>query len=211
MKLFNLISMTLGAALLVGCNSNRPKYESVLEEMGEVVSGIDSQEDDEQVYIVDKEELCKVMNEYLYQQDFEPAPMPKDLWEYLWLPDESIKFNNYDDTFICEINSEMISPTVQALWEYEKYGGQYPAEMVKELLTELQGQCVRSLAYDWTVSLPMTILFNRFTQQALRLCPDISLLTDQYTYDKDFAVIELPRRYVDRATNIIVFKDKDGQ
>ena len=210
MKVISFISITLAFGL-VGCNSNRPKYESVLEEMGEVVSSIDAEEDDGQVRIVNRDYERKVLNEFVYQQDFEPAPVPKDLWEYLWLPDKSIKFNNYDDTFICEITSELISPSVNMLWEYEKYGGEYPAEMVKEMLTELQGQYARSLAYSWTVSLPMTILFNRFTQQALRLCPDIGLLTDQYTYNKDFAVIELPRRYVDRATNIIVFKDNEGK
>ena len=205
-----IIMMGICVAALVGCNTNRPKYESVLEEMGEVVSSIDAEEDDEQVRIVNKDEGRKVLNEFLYQQDFEQAPVPKDLWEYLWLPDKSIKFNNYDDTFICEINSEMLSPAVYALCRYEEDGGEYPAEMVMELLTELQGQYARSLAYPWTVSLPMTILFNRFTQQALRLCPDISLLTDQYTNYQDVAVINLPRRYTDRATNILVFKDSDG-
>lgn len=211
MKAVTVLSTALEILVICGCSYNRPKYESVLEEMGEVISNIEPEEDDGQVRIVNKDDGRKVLNEFLYQQDFECASDPKDLWEYLWLPDESIKFNNYDDTFICEINSELISPTVNMLWEYEKYGGEYPAEMVKELLTELQGQYARSLAYSWTVSLPMTILFNRFTQQALRLCPDINLLTDQYTYDKDFAVIELPRRYVDRATNIVVFKDKEGK
>ena len=211
MKCVKTIMIGFCVAAVVGCNTNRPKYESVLEEMSEVMANIDSEEDDGQVRIVNKEDGRKVLNEFLYQQDFEQAPMPKDLWEYLWLPDKSIKFNNYDDTFICEINSEMISPAIHTLWEYEEYGGEYPAEMVKELLTELQGQYARSLNYSWTVSLPMTILFNRFTQQALRLCPDISLLTDQYTYNKDFAVIELPRRYVDTATSIIVFRDKDGK
>ena len=211
MKCVKTIMIGFCVAAVVGCNTNRPKYESVLEEMSEIMASIDSEEDDGQVRIVNKDDGLKVLNEFLYQQDFEQAPIPKDLWEYLWLPDKSIKFNNYDDTFICEINSEMISPAIHTLWEYEEYGGEYPAEMVKELLTELQGQYARSLAYPWTVSLPMTILFNRFTQQALRLCPDISLLTDQYTYNKDFAVIELPRRYVDTATSIIVFRDKDGK
>ena len=197
--------------LLAGCNTNRPKYESILEEMGEVVSSIDAEDDDEQVRIVNNDEGRKVLNEFIYQQDFEPAPVPKNLWEYLWLPDESIKFNNYDDTFICEINSEVISTATRTLCEYEEYGGEYPAEMVKELWTELQGQYARSLAYSWTVSLPMTILFNRFTQQALRLCPDISLLTDQHTSDQRAAVIVLDRRYTDRATNILVYKDTDGK
>ena len=205
-----LLSVALDIWVMCGCNSNRPMYESVLEEMGEVISNIEPEEDDGQVRIMNKDNGRKVLNEFLYQQDFECAPEPKDLWEYLWLPDEAIKFKNYDDTFICEINSEILSPAVNRLWEYEKYDDEYPAEMVKELLTELQGQYARSLSFSWTVSLPMTILFNRFTQQALRLCPDISLLTDHYTYDKDVAVIELPRRYVDRATNIIVFKDKNG-
>ena len=210
MKVFKVLSMTLGVAMLLVFNSNRHKYESVLEEMGEVVSSLNSEEDNGQEGIMNKEEGREVLNEFLYQQDFEPAPVPSDIREYLWLSDKSIKFNNYDETFICEINSEMISPAVHMLWEYGEYGGEYPAEIVKEMLTELQGQYARSLAYSWTVSLPMTILFNRFTQQAMRLCPDISLLTDQFTHNKDFAVIELPRRYVDRATNIIVFKDKDG-
>ena len=211
MKCVKTIMIGFCVAAVVGCNTNRPKYESVLEEMGEVVSSIDAEdEDDDQIRVVDREDWRKVMNEFLYQQDFEPAPVPKDLWEYLWLPEESIKFKNYDDTFICEINSEMISPAVHSLWGYEEDGGEYPAEMVKELLTELQGQYARSLAYSWTVSLPMTILFNRFSQQALRLCPDVSLLTDQYTNFQDVAVINLPRRYTDRATNILVFKDSDG-
>ena len=205
------LMIIVSCLLFVSCDSNRPKYESVMEEMSEVMSNIDKEEDDEQVRIVDRNEGLKVLNEYIYQQDFEQAPVPKDLWEYLWLPDKSIKFNNYDDSFICEINSEMLSPAVHALCRYEEDGGEYPAEMVMEFLTELQGQYARSLNYSWTVSLPMTILFNRFTQQALRLCPDISLLTDQYTYDKDFAIIELPRRYVDRATNIVVFRDKEGK
>lgn len=210
MKCVKTIMIGFCVAAVVGCNTNRPKYESVLEEMGEVVSSIDAEEDDGQVRIVNRDYERKVLSEFVYQQDFEPAPEPKDLWEYLWLPDEAIRFNNYDDSFICEINSEMLSPAIHTLCGYEEDGGEYPAEMVKEMLTELQGQYARSLAYSWTVSLPMTILFNRFTQQALRLCPDINLLTDQYTYNKDFAVIELPRRYVDRATNIIVFKDKNG-
>ena len=210
MKCVKTIMMGICVAAVVGCNTNRPKYDSVLEEMGEVVSNIDKEEDKEQVRIVDRNEGLKVLNEYVYQPDFEQAPVPKDLWEYLWLPDKSIKFNNYDETFICEINSEMLSPAVHALCGYEEYRGQYPAGMVKELLTELQGQYARSLAYTWTVSLPMTILFNRFTQQALRLCPDISLLTGRYTNFQDVAVINLPRRYTDRATNILVFKDSDG-
>lgn len=210
MKCVKTIMMGICVAAVVGCNTNRPKYESVLEEMSEVMASIDSEEDDEQVRIIDRNEGLKVLNEYVYQQDFEQAPVPKDLWEYLWLPDKSIKFNNYDDSFICEINSEMLSPAVHALLAYDEYGGQYPAEMVMELLTELQGQYARSLNYSWTVSLPMAILFNRFTQQALRLCPDISLLTDQYTNFQDVAVINLPRRYVDRATTILVFKDSDG-
>lgn len=211
MKLFKVLSMTLEVALLLGCNPNRPKYESVLEEMDKVVSGINDEEDDGQVRIVNKDKGLIILNEILYQQNFEPAPVPKDLWEYLWLPDKSIKFNNYDGTFICEINKDLISPMTHTLCIYEKDGGHYPAETVKELLTELQGQYARSLAYSWTVSLPMTILFNRFTQQALRLCPDISLLTEQYTNDKDFAIIELPRRYADCATNVIVFRDKGGK
>ena len=210
MRIIKLFSIAISALLLSGCCSNRPKYDSVLEEMGEVVSSIDAEEDGGQVRIVDKNEGLKVLNEFLYQQDFEAAPVPKDLWEYLWLPDKSIKFNNYDDTFICEINEDVISSMTQALWEYEENGGEYPAEIVKEVLTELQGQYARSLDYSWTVSLPMTILFNRFTQQALRLCPDISLLTDQHTNFQDVAVIDLPRRYTDRATNILVFKDSDG-
>lgn len=211
LRSMNLMMMAVSFSMLVGCNTNRPKYESVLKEMGEVVSSIDAEDDDEQVRIVNNDEGRKVLNEFIYQQDFEPAPVPKNLWKYLWLPDESIKFNNYDDTFICEINSEVISTATRTLWEYEKYGGEYPAEMVKELLTELQGQYARSLAYSWTVSLPMTILFNRFTQQALRLCPDISLLTDQHTSDQRAAVIVLDRRYTDRATNILVYKDMDGK
>lgn len=204
------LMVAVSISLFAGCNTLRPKYENVLEEMGEVISSVDAEEDDGQVRIVNRDYKRKVLNEFLYQQDFEQAPVPKDLWEYLWLPDKSIKFNNCDDTFICEINSEMLSPAVYALLAYDKYGGQYPAVMAMELLTELQGQYARSLDYPWTVSLPMTILFNRFTQQALRLCPDISLLTDQYTNFQDAAVIVLPRRYTERATNILVFKDSDG-
>ena len=198
------------AAVLVSCNKNRPKYDFVLEEMSEVVNSIDRGEDDGQVLIEDRNKLQRVLNAFACQQDFESAPVPKDLWEYLWIPDKSIRFNNEDDTFICEINSEIVSQMAPALWGYENDCDDYPAEVVRDVLTELQGQYARSLDYSWTVSLPMTILFNRFTQQALRLCPDISLLTDQYTGSQEAAVIVLTRRYTDRATNILVYKDMDG-
>jgi hypothetical protein len=60
---------------------------------------------------------------------------------------------------------------------------------------------------SWQPQLCYTVAFNRFLQQALRLCSDITLLADVWTDDKNAALIVPEPRYADPMTVVFAFRD----
>lgn len=93
--------------------------------------------------------------------------------------------------------------------DHESWQKEYPAAEVKDQIAEMQGRLseLNQNGQSWQPQLCYTVAFNRFLQQALRLCPDITLLADVWTDDKNAALIFPEPRYTDPMTVVLAFRD----
>lgn len=105
-----------------------------------------------------------------------------------------------------------LGEVVSALEDYEKrevWQKEYPAEEVLDQIAEMQGQFawLEWHGQSWQPQLCYRVVFNRFLQQALRLCPDVASLTDIWTDDKNAALIVPEPRYTSPETAIFLLRD----
>lgn len=196
------IPLVIGVALLSGCNSNAPKYESVLDEMLSLMSPDTGQEG---VHLVEEDvELLK--ETFRDHSGFGKAEEVKNLRDYLFPIDENMMFNSSDGVEACVIDKEIYKPAVYALAEYSENGGEYPSELILRAIYHLQEQYARAMDIDPQIGIGAAIWLNRFTQQALNYCPDISQLASvvESSGDAKVGIIQMPEGEIEPLTNIIV-------
>lgn len=201
----------MAAFTFTGCQSNKPKYETVLMEVLETMS-IGNADEDWDTTNKSRKTMEKIFNAFTYQMDFENVPQIENLLEYFMVVDESLQFRNADSTQTVVIDSRTLYP---ALRELERYANgersDYPAELVLNEINVLQEQFSLAQEMEWQELMAATIYLNRFTQQALKLCPDIHLLTDEVSPWGDAGIIKMQCNETSPVTNILAVKGNDGK
>lgn len=197
--------MALVAALLFcGCNPNAPKYESILDE---VLSCMVPDGDSDGVHLLD-EDVAQLKEMFRYHFGFEKAPdvKLKDLRVYLHPFNNSYMFDTPDGVEAFRIEDEIYRPAVDSLCAYAEFGGTYPTASVLKAIYHLQEQYAKAMEINQQMAVGAVIWLNRFTQQAVKYCPDIRFLTDNYDgIGADYVgIIEMPEGEVKPLTNIIV-------
>lgn len=201
---------------LYECNPSGPKapvleYETVFEEMLETVTIVD----DDQFGTM-QERYRPVLMTLGKHENLSPAPVlkgdAKSLRYYFMGLDKDFVISYGENGGADTLYMGHLADIAGALEDYEDHESwqkEYPAAEVKDQIAEMQGRLaeLNQDGQSWQPQLCYTVLFNRFLQQALRLCPDITLLADVWTDDKNAALIFPEPRYTDPMTVVLAFRD----
>jgi len=198
----NRLSLFVCIALfLCSCHPNAPKYESILDEMLSCM--VPDAGDD--VHLLEEDEM-KLVETLRYHSGFEKAPDVRNLREYLFGIDENLMFNSADGVEALRIEKDIYGPAVDSLCAFVEEGGNFPSVPVLAAIHHLQDQYSRAMVIAPQIGIGAAIWLNRFTQQAVKYCPDIRILTDNYaSVGSSFVgIIEMPEGERESLTNIII-------
>jgi len=195
------------AMLLCACSPKAPKYESILDE---VLSCMVPESNDD-IHLVQEDER-QLIKTFRYHSGFGKIPNVKDLWLYLSLLDKSVVFNTPDGVEAFRLEKDIYGPAVDSLCAFVEYGGNYPSVPVLAAIHHLQEQYARAMDIDPQIGIGAAIWLNRFTEQAVKYCPDIRLVAKRYdgVGGNYVGIIEMPKGELKPLTNIIV-TDFDGE
>jgi len=209
MKTIRLFIITLSFALLCSCNStpSAPKYESILDE---VLSCMVTESSDD-IHLV-QEDQRQLIETFRYHSGFGKITNVKNLREYLFAVEENMIFNTPNGVEAFRLEKDIYGPAVDSLCTYVEEGGQYPSAQVIAAIHHLQEQYARAMDIDMQIGIGAAIWLNRFTEQAVKYCPDIRLLTENCDGigGKHVGIIEMAKAEHKPLTNIIV-TDFDGE
>ena len=201
---------------LYECNPSGQKspvleYETVFEEILETVTIVD---DDQFGTMQDR--YRPVLMTLGKHENLSPAPVlkgdAKSLRYYFMGLDKDFVISYGENGGADTLYMGHLADIAGALEDYEDHESlqkEYPAAEVKDQIAEMQGRLaeLNQNGQSWQPQLCYTVAFNRFLQQALRLCPDITLLADVWTDDKNAALIFPEPRYTDPMTVVLAFRD----
>ena len=201
---------------LYECNPSGQKapvleYETVFEEMLETVTIVDNN-----LFGTLQDKYRPVLTMLGKHENLSPAPVlkgdAKSLRYYFMELDRDFIISYGENGGADTLYMGHLTDVAGALEDYEdheSWQNEYPAAEVKDQIAEMQGRLaeLNQDGQSWQPQLCYTVLFNRFLQQALRLCPDITLLADVWTDDKNAALIFPEPRYTDPMTVVLAFRD----
>lgn len=203
-------------AFLYNCKPSKQnatvlEYETVFEEMLETVTIVDNE-----LVGTMQEKYRPVLKTLGKHENLSPAPVlkgdAKSLRYYFMGLDKDFVISYGENGGADTLYMGHLADIAGALEDYEDHESwqkEYPAAEVKEQIAEMQGRLteLNENGQSWQPQLCYTVAFNRFLQQALRLCPDITLLADVWTDDKNAALIFPEPRYTDPMTVVFAFRD----
>lgn len=201
---------------LYECNPSGQKapvleYETVFEEMLETVTIVDNNQ-----FGTLQDKYRPVLTMLGKHENLSPAPVlkgdAKSLRYYFMGLDKDFVISYGENGGADTLYMGHLADIAGALEDYEDHESwqkEYPAAEVKDQIAEMQGRLseLNQNGQSWQPQLCYTVVFNRFLQQALRLCPDITLLADVWTDDKNAALIFPEPRYTDPMTVVFAFRD----
>lgn len=201
---------------LYECNPSGQKapvleYETVFEEMLETVTIVDNNQ-----FGTLQDKYRPVLTMLGKHENLSPAPVlkgdAKSLRYYFMGLDKDFVISYGENGGADTLYMGHLADIAGALEDYEdheSWQNEYPAAEVKDQIAEMQGRLseLNQNGQSWQPQLCYTVAFNRFLQQALRLCPDITLLADVWTDDKNAALIFPEPRYTDPMTVVLAFRD----
>jgi len=222
-SLYNLMNTKKHVLLLLVCipflynckpsKQNAPalEYKTVFEEMLETVTIVDNDQ-----FGTLQEKYRPVLKMLGKHENLSPAPVlkgdAKSLRYYFMGLDKDFVISYGENGGSDTLFLGHLADVAGALEDYEdkeSWQQEYPAVEVKDQIAEMQGRLaeLNQNGQSWQPQLCYTVAFNRFLQQALRLCPDITLLADVMTDDKNAALIVPEPRYADPMTVVFAFRD----
>lgn len=194
-----------------GQNAPALEYETVFEEMLETVTIVDNDQ-----FGTLQEKYRPVLRMLGKHENLSPSPVlkgdAKSLRYYFMGLDKDFVISYGENGGSDTLYMGNLADVAGALEDYEdkeSWQQEYPAAKVKDQIAEMQGRLaeLNQNGQSWQPQLCYTVAFNRFLQQALRLCPDITLLADVWTEDKNAALIVSEPRYTDPMTVVFAFRD----